>query len=103
VSRNGTRSSNKPRNLRYGTDHQRMRRQVAREVALGLHSCARCGEPVLPGDAWHLDHADDGMSYIGASHAKCNIRAANEQRAEDARRWRELSAEATPRMIVREW
>ena len=103
MSRNGTRSSTKPHNVRYGADHQRRRRQVAREVALGLHVCARCSEPILATEEWHLDHADDGISYVGPSHAKCNIRAANEQRAEDARRWRELSAETTPRVIVREW
>jgi hypothetical protein len=36
-------------------------------------------------DRWHLDHADDGVGYLGASHARCNTRAAaiktNKERA----------------------
>jgi hypothetical protein len=102
MSRNGTRSSSKPRNLRYGADHQRERRRVAREVALGLHSCARCGEQIHATQVWHLDHAADGVSYLGPSHAKCNLRAQNEQRAEDARKWREFG-EGERRLTSREW
>jgi hypothetical protein len=89
-------------NRRYGTDHQRLRRRVAREVAVGLHVCARCGGPILPGERWHLDHADSGVGYIGPSHESCNIRAANEKRAEDARNWREFG-EGERRLTSREW
>jgi len=80
-----------------------MRRRVAREVASGLHVCARCFGPILPSDKWHLDHADDGLSYLGPSHARCNLRAQNELRAEDARRWREGRAGDWPGVVERPW
>lgn len=57
---------------RYGRDHRRLRAQVAVQVALGAVSCARCGLPIGRGEAWDLDHADDGYGYAGASHASCN-------------------------------
>jgi hypothetical protein len=34
--------------LWYGEAHRRLRRQLAGEVAAGLATCARCGEPVNP-------------------------------------------------------
>ena len=39
-------------------------------------ACARCGELIAPSERWHLDHADDRNSYLGPSHAKCNLQAA---------------------------
>ena len=52
---------------RYGRRHQRIRAALAREVSR-LAPCPRCGHPLGPGDI-ALDHADDGLSYIGFSHA----------------------------------
>jgi hypothetical protein len=60
----------------WGAPHQRLRRQWARLVATGTVACARCGELIAPSAVWHLDHADDRNSYLGPSHAKCNLRAA---------------------------
>lgn len=30
---------------------------------------------IKPGEAWHLDHKDDGVGWLGPSHATCNTRA----------------------------
>lgn len=34
--------------------------------------CARCGKPMTRDQAIDLDHNDDGIGYIGFSHAVCN-------------------------------
>jgi hypothetical protein len=57
---------------RYGHKHRKLRRAVAMQVAAGGVSCARCGGLIIRGDAWDLDHADDGDGYLGPSHARCN-------------------------------
>jgi hypothetical protein len=68
------------RNPRYGKDHDKQRRLWARRVQAGMVRCARCGDPILPGTPWHLDHAETG-GYLGPSHADCNLRAAGKKRA----------------------
>ena len=42
----------------------------------GGATCARCEQPIRPGEAWDLDHADGDSptDYIGVSHARCNRR-----------------------------
>lgn len=65
---------------------------MAREVELGHATCARCSRPIVPGSEWHLDHADDGVGYLGPSHARCNVSEANRLRARDARAWRAQAA-----------
>lgn len=66
-----------------------MRVELAASVASGLVRCARGGECkfaelvdgvlvgglIRRGERWELDHADDGVGYLGASHAVCNARA----------------------------
>jgi len=91
------------RDPKYHWSHQKLRRRLDREVRLGLHVCARCGEPILAGERWHLDHHDSGVGYLGPSHARCNVRAANELRAADARRWRELGLGGEPPFVLRDW
>jgi hypothetical protein len=44
-------------------------------VAAGGVCCARCGEPIAPGEDWHLDHTDDRSDYLGPSHRRCNLLA----------------------------
>lgn len=63
------------RGVKYGAPHERARRRVARTVAAGAATCARCGEPIRAGQRWHLDHNDSGTGYLGPSHATCNERA----------------------------
>jgi hypothetical protein len=55
---------------RYGGDHQAIRRAVAPYAAGAV--CVRCGRPVLPGEAWDLDHRDDRAGYLGVAHRRCN-------------------------------
>jgi hypothetical protein len=43
----------------YGWNHQQARQRWARLVAAGLADCARCGEPIIPGEPWDLGHDDD--------------------------------------------
>ena len=51
------------------------------------HLCARCGGLILPGEAWDLDHTDDGTGYLGPSHARCNRATAGKQKARLGRIW----------------
>jgi hypothetical protein len=60
----------------YGPVHQAVRRRWARVIAQRSVLCARCGEPITVGMAWHLDHRDDRTGYLGPSHAGCNVSAA---------------------------
>ena len=60
----------------YGNAHEARRRNLEPYVRSGLAICTRCGQPIKPGDRWHLDHRDDRAGYLGASHALCNLRAA---------------------------
>jgi hypothetical protein len=53
----------------YGWAHQLMRKRLAPIVAAGLARCARCGELILPGQAWDLGHVDgDRSRYSGPEH-----------------------------------
>ena len=54
----------------YGNSHQKLRKALLAK-AYG-QPCSRCGLPMLPGQALHLDHDDyDGTKWRGFSHAKC--------------------------------
>ncbi len=64
----------------YNYQHQQTRAQLAPYVALGYTKCARCGQYIQPGQAWHLDHADDKRHYLGPSHEQCNTRAGAHKR-----------------------
>jgi hypothetical protein len=64
---------------RYGLTHKKRRKELERLVSAGAARCTRCGLPIAPGSAWHLDHADDG-GYAGAAHAYCNTTAGNRAR-----------------------
>lgn len=58
---------------RYGGEHQALRK--AMEQYVPGSPCTRCGRPIRPGQAWDLDHHDDGPGWRGASHAACNRKA----------------------------
>jgi hypothetical protein len=80
--------------------HAALRRKLAPVVARGLTRCARgeacfvaevvngvrVGGLIRPGEPWDLDHADDGLGYLGPSHRRCNRATAGRQRR-TSRRW----------------
>jgi hypothetical protein len=86
------------RRRRYSSPHQQLRAQVAVAVERGDAVCARCGEPIRPGEPWDLDHAEgNGNGYLGPSHSSCN-RAAPRIRENGlvwSRRWFEDAREGT--------
>ena len=59
----------------WGHNHQRRRAAIAPLVNAGKATCARCHEPIHPGEDWHLDHSDARDGYLGVSHAGCNLSA----------------------------
>lgn len=63
----------------YGQAHRTARQALAPQVATGTVKCARCGEYIQPGAAWHLDHSDDRTGYLGPSCARCNLSAAGKK------------------------
>jgi hypothetical protein len=75
----------------YGAEHVKLRAKLLPH-AYGK-PCFRCGRPMLPGQALHLDHTDDRSGYGGFSHAACNRRAG----ARKGQRLQRLTlAKATP-------
>jgi len=58
----------------WGNQHQKLRKRLLPQ-AYGK-PCARCGQPMLPGQKLHLDHNDTRTGWLGFSHAACNLRAA---------------------------
>ena len=46
----------------YGYEHQLLRRKIARIVNEGRAVCSRCGEFIIPGSPWDLDHFDTDSS-----------------------------------------
>lgn len=70
----------------YGHQHRQARRRWQQAVDQGRATCSRCGLPILPGQAWDLDHTDDRGGYLGPAHATCNradgARKTNTQRRE---------------------
>lgn len=60
----------------YGSAHRRHRASARPAVEAGHVICWRCGEPIVPGEAWHLGHDETGAER-GPEHAsRCNLRAA---------------------------
>jgi hypothetical protein len=57
---------------RYNVVHKKTRARVRRTVDAGTASCVRCGQPILPGSDWDLDHNDDGRGHLGPAHRWCN-------------------------------
>ena len=57
----------------YGATHRAIRAKLL-PGAYG-QPCTRCGKPMQPGQALHLDHNEDRTGYLGFAHASCNRRA----------------------------
>lgn len=64
----------------YGGNHQSERKRWEPLIQTGRVACVCCGFLILAGEAWHLDHRDDRLGYLGVSHALCNLRAAGQKR-----------------------
>ena len=60
----------------YDAAHDAERARWSTVVDTGAVTCARCGQPIAPGESWDLDHADDRSGYLGPSDARCNRAAA---------------------------
>jgi hypothetical protein len=67
---------------KYGVPHKTLRKRYAEVVAAGRAVCWRCEKPIHPEEEWHLDHTDDGRSWAGPEHARCNLSAAGKARAQ---------------------
>jgi len=90
-------------NPKYATRiHRQQRAHWAAIVASGQAECAEpiClqeqegnGRYINPGTPWDVCHAPDGITYIGAGHARCN-------RTEAARRG---NAQRNPRPTTLWW
>ena len=68
-------------------EHRQTRAAWQRRIDAGPVPCTRCGQAIVRGMRWHLDHTDDRAGYRGPSHAACNLRAAAKagNRAQKAR------------------
>ncbi|MFF3867365.1 hypothetical protein [Micromonospora sp. NPDC001898] len=56
----------------YGHAHQKLREQWRPKVDAGLVDCAKCDQPINPGDPWDLGHTDDRTAYTGPECQHCN-------------------------------
>jgi hypothetical protein len=59
----------------YGHGHQAARARLEPFVLSGRVRCARCREPIIPGEVWHLGHTEDRRGYTGPEHERCNLHA----------------------------
>lgn len=55
---------------KYGHPHQQLRANLLPHAYGKL--CHFCHKPMLPGQQLDLDHTEDGASYRGITHARCN-------------------------------
>jgi hypothetical protein len=94
-----------PERQRYGRAHREVRRRFVPLVASGAAVCSRCGDPIVPGEPWDLDHSDNGDGYRGVSHADCNRAAANTRPVDysDRSRWRFSEVTGGWSRVSREW
>ena len=61
----------------YGSEHRRLRRDVAKMVNAGGGLCWRCGRWINPAEPWDLGHADHRLAkslgiYRGPEHRFCS-------------------------------
>ena len=63
----------------YDSTHRQERAKWQLIIGKTGWPCSRCDERIQPSDDWHLDHTDDRDSYLGPSHARCNLSAAGKK------------------------
>lgn len=62
-----------PRQARgYDRAHDAERRRWQAELAIRPIQCARCGQPINPGEPFDLGHTDDRTGWTGPEHPRCN-------------------------------
>lgn len=75
----------------YDASHRARRQQLVPIVSQGRTACARCGELILPGQAWDLGHDDrDRSRYSGPEHRRCNRQTAKHRKQQQrvaSREW----------------
>jgi hypothetical protein len=88
----------------YGSAHQARRRRWNKRIYSGEEvNCARCGHPILPGQAWDLGHDDnDRTRYTGPEHRRCN-RATATHKAKRSRRTSYAFVDEQPCKVSRQW
>jgi excisionase family DNA binding protein len=88
----------------YGAKHQAKRRRWAKRIYSGEEvNCARCGYPILPGQAWDLGNVDgDKSRYQGPEHRRCN-RATATHEAKRSRRTSYAYVDEQPCKVSRQW
>lgn len=59
----------------YDRAHNNLRRAWETILEVTEINCARCDQPILADQTWHLDHRDDRNGYLGPSHSRCNLAA----------------------------
>ena len=60
-------------NRTYGRRHQELRARFKPMVLAGGVRCAKCGDPIMPGDLWDLGHVPGSRErYRGPEHRRCN-------------------------------
>lgn len=60
---------------KYDATHRATRAAWQRRIDAGeAPICSLCPRPILPGQAWHLDHLPGTSTYRGPAHASCNTR-----------------------------
>src|SRR6516164_2019764 len=65
----------------YGRPHRAVRERLEPLVLAGRVRCARCGEPIVPGEPWDLGHEDgDRTRYSGPEHRRCNRATSSRRR-----------------------
>jgi hypothetical protein len=85
----------------YGSTHQAERKRWKLVVDAGDAVCCRCSYPIAPRAAFHLDHREDKLGYLGVAHARCNLRAAARRGNERMRV--QLALSPPMRVASREW
>ena len=58
----------------YGRAHRNLRASLGLLVAAGRPTCARCGQPIQPGEPWDLGHVDGSWKtrHSRPEHRACN-------------------------------
>ena len=92
----------------YGTGHKAERKRWEPVLQSGRVACSRCGFPIFHDQAWHLDHRDDKLGWLGPSHASCNLKAAAKRGNQRMRAKKVLERAVDPspgsvRVALREW